>query len=356
MRTAPNRLGKSPLTFILQWHLTARCQQNCLHCYMREEPTYVSELENELDTRSCFRVIDDFADRFSSHCRDLRINFTGGDPLLKERFFDLVKYASCRGIQVGILGNPNLVTLKVARQLKEAGVLRYQVSIDGLAATHDRLRGKEGLFQKTISSLRVLKSAGLTTIVMFTLSKVNKKDLVPLILFLSKQPVDIFGFARLVPIGGGKQMIQDLLSPIEYRNLLMEVFNVYLDLRKNSSAFLGRKDSLWNLLYYQLGLLNFVKTDDKMIRRGCSIGWRILTILADGTVYSCRRLPIKIGRVPQQSLWDIFLKSRKHNFLRKTNLLEKCSSCDLYSYCRGCPAVAYGVSGNYFAADPQCWK
>jgi MoaA/NifB/PqqE/SkfB family radical SAM enzyme len=43
------RRRKAALVFILQWHLTARCQQNCLHYYMKDEPTYVSEIENELD-------------------------------------------------------------------------------------------------------------------------------------------------------------------------------------------------------------------------------------------------------------------------------------------------------------------
>lgn len=190
---------------------------------------------------------------------------------------------------------------------------------------------------------------------MFTLSKVNKNELIPLIKFLSHQPVDLFDFARLVPCGKGKQMAKDMLSPVEYRNLLLRVFYTYLDLRSSKGIYFGRKDSLWNLLYQQLGLLNFVKTDDRVVRTGCSIGSRILTILADGTVYSCRRLPIKIGQVPQQSLKEIFFNSKEHNRLRKTKLLEKCSSCSLYSYCRGCPSVAFGATGNYFAADPQCW-
>lgn len=260
---------------------------------------------------------------------------------------------------MGILGNPNLVTPEIARKLRKAGLKSYQISIDGLEKTHDKLRGKKGLFKQAVKCLPILKSEGIKTVVMFTLSKVNKNELVPLIRFLNTQPVDLFDFARLVPCGKGKALKKEMLSAIEYRNLLLKVFYTYLDLLAlsgNSGIYSGRKDSLWNLLYQQLGLLNFVKTDDRLIRAGCSIGSRILTILADGTVYSCRRLPIKIGQVPQQSLKEIFFHSQEHNNLRKTNLLEKCSPCDLYSYCRGCPSVAFGATGNYFAADPQCWQ
>ena len=34
----------------------------------------------------------------------------------------------------------------------------------------------------------------------------------------------------------------------------------------------------------------------------------------------------------------------------------KCSKCELKAWCRGCPAVANGTSGNFYEADPQCWK
>lgn len=113
---------KAPLTFVLQWHLTARCQQNCLHCYMKDEPTYASELKNELETEVCFRIIDSFVKDFSPLCKGLRINFTGGDPLLKKGIFELINYAAKKGIWVGILGNPNLVTPQTAKKLKKAGL------------------------------------------------------------------------------------------------------------------------------------------------------------------------------------------------------------------------------------------
>lgn len=74
-----------------------------------------------------------------------RINFTGGDPLLREDIFDLIGYARKKGILVGILGNPNHLDYETACKLKKLGVSRYQVSIDGLEDTHDRLRDREGL-------------------------------------------------------------------------------------------------------------------------------------------------------------------------------------------------------------------
>lgn len=277
--------AKTPFTFTLQWHLTARCQQDCRHCYMKDEPTYESELKNELDKEICFRIIDDFFESFSPYCQRLRINFTGGDPLLKEGIFELIDYASKKNIWVGILGNPNLITPTVVERLKKSGLKSYQVSIDGLEKTHDWLRGRKGLFQETLKNLRLLKKGGIRTVVMFTLSKANKKDLVPLIRFLATQPVDIFDFARLVPCGKGKEMKDQMLSARDYRDLLMEVFYCYLDLKDQTPVFFGRKDSLWNLLYYQLGLLNFIKTNDFVVRDAVVAPGEGVVIVAN------RRLP-----------------------------------------------------------------
>lgn len=342
--------------FNLQWHLTARCQQNCLHCYMHDEPTYLSEFENELDHKTCLRIIDDFVNSFGDKCR-LQINFTGGDPLLREDIFDLMKYATKKRIRVNILGNPNLVTPKIAKRLKKVGLGHYQVSIDGLEKTHDRLRGRKGLFKDTLRAIKILKEAGIAPVVMFTLSKVNAEELIEVIRLLASKEVAVFDFARFVPIGSGKAIRGAILTSKEYHALLLKVLYEYKKLKEEGTrTVLGQKENLWTLLFQELGFFKPDPNIKNLILGGCSLGSSILTILADGTVYSCRRLPVKIGKVPEQSLWDIFINSPEHNKIRNSFKKGKCGDCDLFQYCRGCPAVAYGVYGDYSAPDPQCWK
>lgn len=41
---------------------------------------------------------------------------------------------------------------------------------------------------------------------------------------------------------------------------------------------------------------------------------------------------------------------------REFDRFEKCGKCELMAFCRGCPAVAVGNGGDFYAADPQCWK
>jgi len=340
---------------LLQWHLTARCENRCKHCYMHDSPTYESEIKNEMDFDTCIRVIDDFNQTLDEWELPGIINFSGGDPLLREDLCDLIAYAKGKGIHVGILGNPDLLTIDMAKKLKDAGVSAYQISIDGTEKTQDILR-KKGAFKMALRGLHILKSVGIDPVVMFTLSKMNAHELIDVIQLVEKEGVvKLFDFARLVPIGSGANLKEQMLTPEEYRKLLLEVLLVYEKLReKGCKTVFGRKDHLWWLLYQELGVLNPIEDKD-LINSGCAIGIKGMTILSDGTVLACRRLPIRIGKVPDERLRDIF-NSTSLNNLRQIGNLEKCARCDLIQICRGCPAVAYGAYGRWTAPDPQCWK
>jgi len=344
--------------FNLQWHLTAKCDQHCKHCYMYDEPTYDSELNNPLTLEQCKTVIDDFDEMLSNVELKGRINFTGGDPLLREDFFQILEYANSKKniSALCVLGNPYHINEKTAKKLKKLGVSKYQISIDGLETTHDYFR-KPGSFKESLRAFRVLKKVGIKTICMFTLSKKNAADLIPVIELVAKEGINIFAFSRLCAVGTGKKLKNEVLTPLEYKELLYNVLEKFRVLEEQDCRTkFTRKDNLWTLLYQDLGLLPPLPKNKKTIYRGCGIGMSIMCVLADGTVYACRRFPSPVGKVPEQKLWDIFTKSKQLNEYRKYEKMEKCSKCDLLQFCRGCPAVSYGAYGSYFAPDPQCWK
>lgn len=344
--------------FTLQWHVTVKCPQTCAHCYMgRKENGYWSELRNELDYDSCKRIIDDFSETFQRWGMPTRITFTGGDPLLKKEIYEIIRYSRSKGIQIGILGNPNFLDDTTAQKLKSLGVDSYQLSLDGTETTHDELRRRKGSFQDTIRAIHVLEKVGINSPIMFTLHKLNANELIPVIRTVAKEGASSFDFARLVPSGNGEDLSDQMLEPQEYRSLLLEVLNEYRILQEQGCRTrFGRKDHLWTLLYQELGLLKSLPQNSNKVYGGCGIGWKHLTILADGRVLACRRLPIEIGKVPNQKIGEIFIKSRELNQIRQIENMEKCSKCNLLAVCRGCPAIPYATTGDYLAPDPQCWK
>ena len=342
-------------TFLLQWHITAKCQQHCKHCYMYDSPTYKSEIENQLDFQTCIKVLDDFKDFCEIMNVDGQIAFTGGDPLLREDFLDLVKEAKKRNFKFNILGNPFNLNDEILYQLKKLGITSYQISLDGLEEMHDTFR-KKGSFSSSINSIKNLQKVGIPVNIMMTLSKTNKDDLIPLMEFVSKLGVDKFAFGRIACNGSAKEFKRLNIAPYDYRDILIEVQKKVKELKENGSRTeFVEKCHLWKLLRYEQNDFDIIR-DTNIIFGGCSLGINSIVILADGTAMACRRFPSYIGKVPEQKLIDLFLNSSKMKEYRNVEKLEKCSKCELLNICRGCPAVSYGISSNWKSADPQCWK
>lgn len=326
---------------------------------MHGAPTYASELKNELSFEDVCKVIDDYKGMVDECSGEGYINFSGGDPLLRKELFKILEYVKKKtNLIVGIIGNPYHITKETAERLEQCGVKRYQVSIDGKEELHDYFR-KKGSFQETLRAIRVIKKyTNMRVIVMCTVSKRNMDQLMDVVETCVKENVDRFDFSRLVPMGNATNSQEDMISPEDYHAFLLKLHKYYEEQKKKGIKLsLGEKDYLWLALKEELGLLP--KLPDSNIDKifgGCSVGVCGMAVLSDGTVYPCRRLPIKIGQVPKDKLINIFFKSPILKKLREYHNFKKCSKCTLLRFCRGCPAVAYGLTKDFFAPDPQCWK
>jgi AdoMet-dependent heme synthase len=93
---------------------------------------------------------------------------------------------------------------------------------------------------------------------------------------------------------------------------------------------------------------------------GCAAGVCGLTLLPDGTLTPCRRLPVAIGNVREDSIRQVWAESPVLNALRDRRRYGRCGSCPHWAICRGCRAIAYAWQSaagkvNYLADDPQCF-
>ena len=89
-----------------------------------------------------------------------------------------------------------------------------------------------------------------------------------------------------------------------------------------------------------------------MIYGGCNCGNCHITILPTGDVYACRRVAeSKVGNAFEDRLKDLWVNQVEE--YRDYTRFSKCSKCKLLAWCRGCPAVAKGTYGDFYAEDPQ---
>lgn len=335
--------------FAFQWHITDSCDQRCRHCYIFSENSRIKLKEmswNEIES-----VFENCLDMCRKANRIPYFYITGGDPILHSRFWDLLELFKSNHISFSILGNPFHLTAEVCRRLKDYGCERYQLSIDGLRETHDAMR-KPGSFDTTLEKIKVLRDAGIRCAIMTTVSGTNAHEMAEIIDTVVEHKADIFAFGRYCPTSFEKSTH---LTPEEYKEVLEVCWRKFEQYKDAGTSF-NLKDHLWTLFLYEKGLFQIPEgLDDNLIYEGCNCANCHLTILPNGTVYACRRMESNVGNAFNEKLFDIFTGDSM-DYYRDYDKFEKCSKCELKRFCRGCPAVAYGYTGNFYAADPQCWK
>lgn len=336
--------------FAFQWHITDACDQRCKHCYI------FSEDNNKKTESMSFSQMQEVLSNCEDFCWVYRrrpyFYITGGDPILHPDFWRLLRVLKEKEIPFTILGNPFHLTDEVCRRLKEHGCQKYQLSLDGMKETHDWFR-KPGSFDCTLEKIGCIKGAGIRSVVMTTVSGTNIREIPDIIDTVVEQGGDIFAFARYCPTSEEKDV---RIAPMEYRKLLDTCYKKFKEHEANGcQTYFNRKDHLWTLYEYEEGLFQIPETADKgNIYGGCNCGNCHMTILPAGDIYACRRLESKAGNIFEDRLADIWVSQMEA--YRDYHKFEKCSRCELLSWCRGCPAVAYGTGGDFYGADPQCWK
>jgi radical SAM/SPASM domain protein of ACGX system len=166
--------------------------------------------------------------------------------------------------------------------------------------------------------------------------------------------VNVYAFSRYVPSGGD---LDASMTPKEYREVLAACDRKFKEYEAaGCETYFNKKDHLWTLYEYETGEFKLPgNMEEGMIYGGCNCGNCHITILPTGDIYACRRVAdSKVGNVFDDRLADVWLEGvEKYRCYEK---FSKCSQCELLAFCRGCPAVAKGTNGDFYAADPQCWK
>ncbi len=318
--------------FTLQWHLTQACDLHCRHCYDRDSRNAVTLEEGR-------RTIDEMA-RF---CETKRVRghvtFTGGNPLLHPDFYELYEYTVRNGFYTAILGNP--ATREEIDRICEIAVPEYfQVSLEGLEEYNDYIRG-EGHFQRTLEFLDMMQDTPADTMVMLTLTRDNLDQVIPLGEIL-KGRTGGYNFNRLALFGEGAALA--LPEKEAYHRFIEE----YLAAEKEN-PLLGFKDNLLNAERFRRGEDLFTGCTGF----GCGAAFNFVSLLSDGQVHACRKLPSLIGNLNKNSLLDIYDSDLAARYRMGTS---SCAECDIRPLCGGCLAVTKSFGLDIFTKrDPFCF-
>ncbi|GBE00150.1 antilisterial bacteriocin subtilosin biosynthesis protein AlbA [bacterium BMS3Abin07] len=337
--------------FLIQWHLTERCNLRCSHCYqsgLHGEELSFGELKNALDEIS--QTLTIWADNYEIAFVP-SMNITGGEPFLFENLFETLEYVRLKGFEMYILSNGTLATREKAEQLRELGVKGVQVSIEGPETVHERIRGK-GTFASSLRGVNHFLNAGLEVTLNMTLSALNAESFPDIKDLASSLGVQRLGFSRLVPSGRGKDMLNYMLT----KDKVKDLYSVISSMRENGLEIVTG-DPVASQSFFAF----HPEDDDSTPMGGCAAGVSGMTIMPDGTLLPCRRMPIPLGNIRKDSFREIWATSPVLLKLRdKSSYAGKCGKCRRWVSCRGCRAIAYAYSqsrgkADFLADDPQCF-
>jgi radical SAM protein with 4Fe4S-binding SPASM domain len=335
------------MRFVLQWHLTERCNLNCTHCYQNEEI-----IKEELTLKEKFGVVDNFVSFIKklnedSYSRGV-INITGGEPFAYRDLEPLLAYISKfkRYLSFNFLSNGTMINEKNLELLLRYPPVFVQISIDGDKATHDKIRGV-GAFDSAMKGIKRLKKAKIKVLISFTAHKENYKSFPKVAKIAREAGVDRVWSDRMIPEGVGIGMHDSLLSPaetFEYARI-MKFEHIKNRVNPFTKTIVNTDRSLQFVPYLEKG-------------HKCVAGKIMFALLPNGVVLPCRRLAIEIGNIRENSFEEIFYQNKFVQKLKIPNIkIAGCEGCNFQKSCNGgLRCLSYSITGDPFRKDPGCWR
>lgn len=339
-----------PFEFFVQWHLTENCNLRCRHCYQGErsaDEMTLPEIQKVISEVS--DMVKDWSESYGV-CFSPSMNITGGEPFLRTDLFDILREIKRQGFEIFLLTNGTLVDRERAHLLADLGIKGVQVSMEGPEDVHDAIRG-DGSYSASAAGVEQLVGAGIAVTLNVTVSNLNAGQVKRVIAFGSHAGVKRVGFSRLVPAGRGRRLLPHMLTRAQVKELYEALFSLEL---KGIEVVTG------DPVAAQMNV-EAAKDAGTTAISGCAAGVAGLTILPNGNVAPCRRLPLFLGNVRRDSLREIWAASPVLEALRERDRYRgKCGACARWARCRGCRAIAYAYSrskgeDDYLADDPQCF-
>jgi MoaA/NifB/PqqE/SkfB family radical SAM enzyme len=303
--------------------ITYRCNNNCLHCWLRA-PQGSSEKQNELSTDEIKTIIDEAR---KLGCREWAIS--GGEPMLRPDFPEIFDYITKKSGSYSLNTNGTLITPEIAELMKRKG--KKMIALYGATAeVHDHVTRNPGSFQATMKGFKLLQEAGAELIVQLVPMKDNYhqfKEMVKLAKSLSPDWRVGAAWLYLSAEGDLKKNEEIKLQRLTPRNVIeldkpqisdeeseQEDFSCPSANDQSFASCIDHRRDFHIDPYGHMSFCSFIK--DPALRYD----------LRKGSFLEC---------------WDTFIHSLKKKVKGDQEYRDNCGSCDLKSECRWCSVYGY---------------
>lgn len=323
-----NHDARTPRLAGLQFELTSRCNERCIHCYI---PNGKKNAGYDMSFEKFKYILDQYAD-MGGIC----VTLSGGEALMNKDILKMLRYCREKDMQISLL--TNLISLKDEQisVLKEVNLSLVQVSLYSMdAEIHDMITTVKGSFEKTKAAIEKLHAADIPVQISCPVMKANKDGY-----------DKVMQYANSLKMKSQTDYIMMAQADLDTANLanrlsIDETEKVIRDIIYNDKDY--QEITLQQSPYSAIPIAEYA---DQPL---CGAGVNDLCVTVNGDIYPCAGWQgYVVGNVFKQSLKDIWEQSPKLTEIRRIKKKDfpKCLTCEARDYCNMCLVRNYNESGG----------
>lgn len=264
------------------WLISRRCNLNCRHCYNACSPSI-----KESHHTDPYVIADQIIE-----CQPFSMCLCGGEPLIWEPFFDIVRHLYSGGLRsIGTVSNGYLATKEIIARMRKAGLDNLQFSVDGYRPeTHDWLRKKPDSHRRVLKAIDYAVKEGYSVAVAFCPTRFNVNEINDVIDLLVEKGIKQFRCQPFMPLGNGLLNAEQLMPTEEqYFFLKWAIKTKDKEYGKHGIRF------EWGDPLEHIAIFSHKKSL-----------MHILSVCEDGMIELSPYMPLRIGDIKKHTLLESF--------------------------------------------------
>ena len=316
----------------LFWECTTRCNLHCRHC-----GSDCTAASNDKDM-----PLDDFLRAFDTIPKsELPQNFTvvltGGEPLLRPDLSEIGHALRRRGVGWSMVSNGYLYDRAMHARLMDSGLGALTISLDGLEAEHDWMRGHKGSFLRTLDAIAIAAAERHFNFDVVTcVNQRNLPQLQAIYDLLASLGVQRWRIFTIIPIGRALGHPELHLTNPQFVQLME-----FIKAKREATTQEIKHSNNQATMEVTFSCEGYLGRYERRVRQTpyfCHAGINIASVLIDGTICACPNIDRKAfaqGNIYTHNLWQVwqdgFHPFRDRSWARR----GICKDCKAFNNCLG---------------------